>query len=141
MSGKDLVILSVAGLVISGCAPSGRSRVHDYQTYASGKPKAKSSVMRSQDGFTQSQFTEYFENGRLKSEEWRDNGRPVFKLTFYENGQLQSEERYVDGQLQYGVYYSSTGAVERRAGDLSDWVVHQGRPPGSSTERGAVVTF
>ena len=130
-----LVRLSILLLVCSamfGCRPS-MAFIHDYKLYENGNPKSEAdidSIKSSAFSFykfedSQSHSTEYFENGRLKSEEWSQGHQPVSKLAFYENGQLKSEERFFNGKLVYGIYYTANGQVERTTGNLMDWITRK----------------
>lgn len=72
-----------------------------------------------------SHSSEYYENGRLKLEEWHTNAKPEHRLEFYENGQLKSEERYINGKLDYAVYYKEDGQVKQTTGQLIDWITRK----------------
>jgi antitoxin component YwqK of YwqJK toxin-antitoxin module len=125
-----LIRLTIMLLVCSamfGCRPQS-AFIHDYKLYENGNPKSEADIDSIKSQFFsykyeyyQSHLTEYFENGRLKSEEWSQGHQPGSKLEFYENGQLKSEERYLNGKLVYGIYYTANGQTERTTGNLMDW--------------------
>jgi hypothetical protein len=113
------MILVLAGVALCGCR-SNDFKVHDSRLYDSGKPRESTTDTYANGKQVSSHSVEYFENGRLRTDEWRGPHGPLFKLTFYETGRLKSEERYFNGELIYGVYYSQAGDVERTVGKLTD---------------------
>lgn len=115
-----ILLLVVAG--VCGCGSS-ESLVRDYDLYDTGKPRGEAAYY-SEGGFGHS--SEYFENGRLKSQQWSRKRTPLIKLAFYENGRLKSEERFFNGQLAYGVYYTEDGGMERTIGRRLNWVSKKG---------------
>jgi len=54
------------------------------------------------NGVSVGHTSEYYKNGKLQTEVWSLNGKPRMKLNFYENGRLQSEERFDQGERVYG---------------------------------------
>ena len=124
-----LSILSLIFVAVSGCTYN-RGRILDYELYDSGKPKKTHSMNYYEDSFRHyesrySHSSEYYENGRLKLEEWSEFNRTVLRLEFYDNGQLKSEERYKKGKLEYGAYYKEDGQIKQTTGQLIDWVTHK----------------
>ena len=90
--------------------------VHDYDTYSSGKVKYQAEIYHFGDDMQVTQTSEYYESGRLKSEEWSEGRSPVLQLEFYNNGQLKAEERYRNGEVSYGAYYKEDGSIEKIVG-------------------------
>ncbi len=119
-----LSIISLICFSISGCTYN-RGMIHDYELHESGKPKKASDVYfyGENDRFTHS--SEYYENGRLKSEEWSELDRPLHRIEFYESGRIKSEERYINGKLDYAAYYKEDGQVRQTTGQLIDWVTRK----------------
>ncbi len=107
-----LMTVLIAGASLSGCASS-TSDVRDYDLYDTGEPR-RQAVFYSEGPFEN--LSEYFPDGRLKSEQWLRNSAPLVKLTFYENARLKSEERFFNTHLIYAVHYAEDGAVQRELG-------------------------
>jgi hypothetical protein len=109
-----LGVLLAVGAAVGGCVPSGMSMIRDGQRYDSGQPKSETvGYFLEKDKTTLfGHVSEYYESGRLKSDEWTERGRPIIKLTFYDTGRLRSEERFFNGQLVFGAYYSPAGDIE-----------------------------
>jgi antitoxin component YwqK of YwqJK toxin-antitoxin module len=126
-----LVRLSILLLVCSamfGCRPS-MAFIHDHKLYENGNPKSEADIDSIKSQFISYKYehyqrhsTEYYENGRLKSEEWSQGHQPGSRLEYYENSRLKSEERFLNGKLVYGVYYTENGQIERTSGSLMDWL-------------------
>ena len=124
-------ILSLAVIVVIGSTwgcRSGRTLVTDCRLYDSGELRSVGGVASDskQKGLFEAEHvkrygyaSEYFKNGRLKSEQWSDDGGPLVQLEFYENGRLKSEERFDNDKLSYGAYYSKEGKPEKTIGQRS----------------------
>jgi antitoxin component YwqK of YwqJK toxin-antitoxin module len=108
---KSILVVLVA-TVVCGCSSSDYV-IRDCDLYATGKLK-REAVYYSEGKFEH--LSEYFENGRLRLQQWSARRRPLVKLTFYENGRLKSEERFFNGELTYGVYYTENGVTEQTIG-------------------------
>jgi len=119
-----LAIIAAVGVAACGCTHS-RGFIRDYQRYDSGQPKGEAVVYYDGKSQRQTHVSEFYENGRLKSDEWSEFNRPLIKLAFYESGRLKSEERFSNGQLTFGVYYSDAGEVERTIGERLAWATKQ----------------
>jgi len=100
--------------MILGC--NNRSIIKDHELYDTGEVKSKAVSFVNGTSGGDSYVSEYFKSGRLKSEQWSRDNRPVVKLEFYENGLLKSEERFFGGELTYGAYYSEDGELNRTSG-------------------------
>jgi hypothetical protein len=61
--------------------------------------------------------SEYFKNGRLKGIVWSAGRNPQIKLEFYENGRMKSEELFDKGEQFFGVYYAEDGTLEKTLGE------------------------
>ena len=82
-----LSILSLICVAVSGCTHS-LGMIHDYELHDSGKPKKSVDMYFYEDNYRFTHSSEYYENGRLKSEEWTKHGKPWHRLEFYDSGQL-----------------------------------------------------
>ncbi|MBN2588283.1 MAG: hypothetical protein JXA96_00340 [Sedimentisphaerales bacterium] len=125
----NLSIISLICIGVSGCF-SGWGSIHDYELYDSGKPKKTYETHFYENSFHEQEnlfyhSSEYYENGRLKLEEWSEFNRPLYRLEFYESGQLKSEERFINGELDYGAYYKEDGQVKPTTGQLIDWTTRK----------------
>jgi antitoxin component YwqK of YwqJK toxin-antitoxin module len=117
------IVLLIFGAV-SGCW-SGEQRITDCERYASGELKSVGAVTsisqqklfsRVENRRLYGHKREYYENGRLKSEQWSGHGSPLARLEFHENGRLKSEERFRNGQITYAAYYNPQGELENTVG-------------------------
>jgi len=102
-------------LIFNGC--SGYPMlIRDYDTYSSDKAKSEAETYHFGEKMYVSHSSEYYESGRLKSEQWYERNRPIVKLEFYNSGLLKAEERYYNGKITYGAYYKEDGSVDRIVG-------------------------
>jgi antitoxin component YwqK of YwqJK toxin-antitoxin module len=126
---RSSILLLIICFTVSGCSYD-RGKICDYELYENGNPKKAKSIDYYKDDFRHTEYSyshvsEYFENGNLKLEEWSVHDRPEHRLEFYENGRLKSEERFINGKLDYGIYYTEDGQVERKTGELIDWITQK----------------
>ena len=122
-------ILLLICFAVSGCSYDS-GIICDYKLYENGNPRESNSTYYYEDDFRHyehnySHVSEYFENGNLKLEEWSVHDRPEHRLEFYESGRLKSEERFINGKLDYGIYYTEDGQIERKTGELIDWITQK----------------
>lgn len=111
---RGFIILMLACFGFCGCRSS-RHIIQDYQLYDTGEMKQESTYYSSE---SLANTREYFQNGRLKSEEWSRHHKPLVKLKFYDDSQLMSEERFLNGKITYAVYYTEDGSIDRTIGQI-----------------------
>jgi len=119
-----IVIVLLPFDAVSGCW-SGEQRTTDCERYASGELKSIGAVTSvtgqklffgTENRKIYGHKREYYENGRLKSEQWSGHGSPLARLEFHENGRLKSGERFTNQQITYAAYYNPMGELERTTG-------------------------
>jgi len=113
-----LVTLILIVGFLSGC--TNRSRIMDCERFDSGELKSVAEVSKHDNHRHYAFKTEYFKNGRLKSEQWSKDSGLFVHLEFHKNGMLKSEERYSHNQIRYAAYYSSDGQLEKNQGRKID---------------------
>ena len=114
MRAKFFMILVLVSFGFYGCRSS-RHIIRDYQLYDTGEIKHVGTYY-STESFEHT--TQYYQNGRLKSEDWLINHKPLVVLKFYDNSQLKSEERFFNGKITYGMYYTEDGRIEKTIGQI-----------------------
>ncbi len=122
MHRQMLGLVAFLAVASNGCAPlAAKSFVKDHSLYETGELRTLGGAfVRSGYGgpVTTAGFaSEYFKDGRLRSEAWSLDGQPVMKLSFYETGRLKSEQRLRNGETVYGVFYNEDGSVQRQIGE------------------------
>ena len=99
---------------------SNRYIVSDHELYETGELKSETWFHKEKTvGGRQISFaysSEYFKDGRLKSEQWKYSGNRESKLEFYKNGHLKSEERHENDKIVYGMYFEEDGTVKKVIG-------------------------
>ena len=118
------LIAVLAILVICGCQ-SGMSRVSDHQMYDTGELKSDGDSYYYASGIYPvihkidnmfSHSSDFYKDGRLKTEEWFQGSNQLLKLEFYGDGRLKSEERFDNGVIVFGMYFTGEGELERTVG-------------------------
>ena len=111
-------IIIVIGVALVGCR-SPRTVVKDHRFYDSGELMMEGEYFSVHD---LGHGSEYFKNGRLKSEEWSRRGRPLVRLCFHPDGRIKSEERWNNDRLDYSIYYDEEGEIISTSGKrLGRW--------------------
>jgi hypothetical protein len=112
---KSIILLIVSSFIV-GCNSSYLVRRELYDT---GQPRLDDwsvlDVNPSRPPIP-GRESEFYPDGRLKSETWTVSGRPEVKLTFHENGRLKSEERFNGDRLEFAAYYDADGALAQTVG-------------------------
>ncbi|MCP4711116.1 MAG: hypothetical protein GY869_21050 [Planctomycetes bacterium] len=118
------LILVVFLMVVSG-SRSRMQSTHGNQLYDTGEIKTDGSIYSYKSGIYPlthnidnlfSQSSDFYRDGRLKSEVWSQGSNPLLKLEFYEDGRLESEERFFNGMVVFGMYFTAEGELARTVG-------------------------